>query len=71
MIVDGENPENCDLTKKHGEWAKQIVSKYSRINKENIEDILKEETGIVFKKVLEDCGVFKSEDAWDRFLSKI
>lgn len=44
---------------KHAEWVNDILSKYSDINKQNIDDILRYEIGIVFLNVLEDAGVFK------------
>lgn len=47
---------------KHKEWAEYIKEKYSDINESNIEEIVKKETGIVFKKVLECCGVFRFGD---------
>ena len=41
------------------------------INAENVDVVIKEEIGIVFKKVLEDAGVFKrdakGQAAFDRF----
>lgn len=44
---------------KHVDWAEKFVAKYREINKENVMDILKEEIGRVFVKVLEDAGVYK------------
>lgn len=43
----------------HSEWYKYLIGKYE--NKITI-DNLKEEVGIVFEKVLEDCGVFKQNE---------
>lgn len=58
---------------KHQEWAEKIVQKYSDINESNVMDILKEEIGQVFVKVLEDAGVYKTDEkgreAFDRFIS--
>lgn len=62
----------CEDIKKHSDWADMIKEKYSDINKENIEDILKYEVGQVFKQVLEDAGVYKFNEegrkAFIRFL---
>lgn len=43
----------------HSEWYKYLIQKY---NKKITMTELKEEVGIVFEKVLEDCGVFKQNE---------
>lgn len=43
----------------HSDWYNYLVLKYE--NNLTI-DILKEEIGLVFEKVLEDCGVFRQND---------
>ena len=40
----------------------EIKAKYSNINADNIDKIIKDEIGIVFSKVLEDAGVFKRDE---------
>jgi len=47
---------------KHAEWADEIKNKYSDINENNIEDILRKEIGMVFSKVLEHAGVYKRDE---------
>ena len=44
---------------KHLEWCEKILTKYSDITKENVDEILRKEVGITFSKVLEDAGVYK------------
>jgi len=44
----------------HSEWYKYLTQKY---NKKITMTELKEEVGIIFEKVLEDCGVFKQNEA--------
>ncbi len=60
---------------KHKEWVEEFEQKYSEINKENIEEILKKEIGLVFQKVLEDAGVFKTDEkgqeAFVKFVNSI
>ena len=55
--------------------AKEVLARHPDFNKENADEILKQETGIVFSKVLEDAGVYKRDAdgkaAFDRFLSKL
>ena len=56
-------------------WVDEIKEKYEDINEENVEDILKEEIGQVFVKVLEDAGVYKCTEegrkAFDRFIATL
>jgi len=43
----------------HSQWYKYLLTKYKgKINEDN----LKEEIGLIFEKVLEDCGVFKQNE---------
>lgn len=58
-LVEGRPVEDHESLTKHVDWAEQFVSKYKKINKDNVMDILKEEIGQVFVKVLEDAGVYK------------
>ena len=56
--------ENRDLTKdevlsKHADWVAEWKTKYPRIDKENITEIIQTEIGLVFAKVLEHAGVYK------------
>lgn len=45
----------------HQNWANAIKMK-TTVTKENVDDIIKHEIGIVFEHVLEDCGVFKQDE---------
>lgn len=58
-LVNGTPVEDHESLTKHVDWAEKFVAKYREINKENVMDILKEEIGRVFVKVLEDAGVYK------------
>lgn len=66
--------ENNSLSK-HAKWVEEFLPKYTLINQENIMDILKEEIGIVFSKVLEDAGVYKCNEegrnAFERFVHSL
>jgi len=61
-ILSGGSLRDSDLTEKHADWAEGFIKKRGNINEGNIDDILKEEIGLVFKRVLEDAGVFKLTD---------
>lgn len=54
--ADISNNENIKI---HSSWYKEILNNNTNINKENINKIIEDEVGNVFKKVLEHCGVFK------------
>lgn len=74
-IVEGKNiRENSEL-EKHADWVEEFLPKYPVISKDNIDDILREEVGLVFERVLEDAGVYKCTDegreAFGRFLSSV
>ncbi|MGG7212019.1 UDP-glucose--hexose-1-phosphate uridylyltransferase [Clostridium nigeriense] len=53
------NNENMKI---HLEWYEEIKRKNSNITTETVDNIVKNEVGIVFTKVLEHCGVFKWND---------
>ncbi len=59
----------------HAEWAKDIATRRTELNKDNVDDILKEEIGHVFVHVLEDAGVYKCTDegraAFKRFIATL
>ncbi len=46
---------------KHAEWAENIM-KARNVTAENCIDILKDEIGIVFTSILEQCGVYKRNE---------
>lgn len=55
--------ENKDITAderiaKHADWADMIKNKYSDINADNCDEILRDEIGLVFTAILGQCGVF-------------
>ena len=74
-LVKGEDVSQYEDLKKHALWVDEIKEKYEDINEENVEDILKEEIGQVFVKVLEDAGVYKCTEegrkAFDRFIATL
>jgi len=67
----GDYPE----LEQHAAWAKEIVARRTDLNKDNVDDILKEEIGHVFVHVLEDAGVYKCTDegraAFQRFIATL
>ena len=53
-IIEEDNNLNIHL-----EWFNEMKKKYTNLSVENIDSIIENEVGTIFKKVLEDCGVFK------------
>ena len=66
-LVKNKDVASNEEILKHADWANMIRDKYHDINAENIDDILKKEIGLVFEKVLENCGVL-SEKGILRFI---
>ena len=74
-IVEDKDISENEMIEKHTKWVQKFLPKYDTITKENVMDILKEEVGIVFTKVLEDAGVYKCTEegrtAFTRFLNTL
>ncbi len=74
-IVNGKDIRSNEKIEKHADWVDEFRPKYDLINADNVDAIIKEEIGIVFKKVLEDAGVFKrdaeGQAAFDRFTATL
>ena len=67
-ILAGKDLTSNEELAKHADWANGFMKKYDTINADNIDQIVKDEIGIVFKKVLECAGVFKqTEDGLNAF----
>ena len=60
-LVSGEDISKAEMLQKHAAWAEELKKQYT-FTEENAMDILMEETGKVFAKVLEDAGVYKCDE---------
>lgn len=60
-ILDGADLRKDETTAKHADWVDSFKDKYT-FTKENAEEIIRKETGIVFSKVLEHAGVYKTDE---------
>ena len=58
-ILSGRDIAADEAISKHAAWADEIKARHNDICRENISDILRQETGLVFAKVLEHAGVYK------------
>lgn len=74
-ILEGRDPAENEMLEKHADWVNQFLPKYRDINEKNVMDILQEEVGQVFVKVLEDAGVYKctpeGRAAFKKFLATL
>lgn len=73
-LVQKKDIAGSEILSKHAEWAEKLKRNYT-FTKENVMDILKEETGRIFVGVLEDAGVFKctgeGRKYFDRFMQTL
>lgn len=58
-LVQGRDFSQDPDLGKHYQWVQNFISRHPKITASNVGAILKEETGLVFAKVLEDSGVYK------------
>lgn len=74
-IVKGKDIAADENLSKHADWVKQFMTRYDRIDSGNVEQILRDEVGIVFSRVLEDAGVYKRTPegmkAFEKFILSI
>lgn len=72
FIVEKKDIRSDADIEKHADWVEGFLPKYESVAAENVEQILKQEVGLVFERVLEDAGVFKctaeGREAFTRFL---
>lgn len=61
-LVKGEDVSKNEKIAIHAEWADEIKEKHDSITEENVHEIILQETGLVFKKVLEHAGVYKTDE---------
>lgn len=60
----------------HQPWADQLKAKYAnQLTTDNVDQIVREEVGHIFARVLEDAGVFKrttvGQAAFDKFIQQV
>ena len=73
-LVSGEDMREHPLTASHAEWAEKIAKNH-HITPENVMDIIQQEVGLVFEKVLEQAGVYRQtpegKEAFLRFIEQV
>lgn len=75
LMVEGADVSADADCAKHADFARDVMARHPEICADNVEEILKEEIGIVFSKVLECAGVYKcteeSREAFVRFIDHV
>ncbi len=61
-IITEKNLYDDEITAKHADWAYEFLKKYDEVDISNIDNVVKNEVGLVFLDVLKDAGVFKRTD---------
>ena len=61
-ILSGADLAADDVLAKHAPWAEELKTRYT-FTKENITEILREEVGHIFARVLEHAGVYRRSEA--------
>lgn len=72
LVTKGVSAVRSDpVLEKHAEWAEDFCSRRT-VNADNVHEVIRDEIGKVFAKVLEHAGVYKrtpeGEAAFDRFV---
>ncbi len=74
-ILAGRDIVSSETLQKHADWVASFLPRYDSVTEENIGEILRQEIGRVFVKVLEDAGVYKctkeGREAFLRFLKNL
>ncbi len=73
-LAAGEDLREDSLTASHADWGEEILTRH-KITKENAWEIIQEEVGLVFAKVLEHAGVYartkEGKEAFLRFVDQV
>ena len=74
-ILEGKDIRQNEVLAKHGDWVDEFLPTYESITKDNIDQIIEQEIGKVFERVLLDAGVYKrtkeGRDAFERFIDAL
>ena len=74
-VLEGRDYRSDEVLEKHADWMDGIKEKYTDLNENNIDRIIRDEIGAVFSKVLEDAGVYKrtpqGQEAFLRFVDSV
>jgi len=61
-LLEGKDIRNDEVLGKHADWVDEFMAKHKDFNKDNAEEIIRQEIGLVFSEVLTDAGVYKDDE---------
>lgn len=71
-ILDKKDIKSVESIAKHARWVDSFMGKYGMVDESNVDEILQNEIGEVFKKILECAGVYKrteaGKEAFEKFI---
>ncbi len=74
-LLSGADVNADERIAKHADWTEEIKAKHSDLNADNCDEIIRNEIGLVFTSILEQCGVFdrteQGRTQFRRFISKV
>ena len=74
-ILNCEDLRSDEITKKYAEWVENFIIEYDDISEDNIMEILQDEIGKVYLKILENNGIFKRDEngqkAFEKFINTL
>lgn len=74
-ILDKKDINSIESIAKHGAWVDSFMGKYGMVDETNVDEILQNEIGEVFKKILECAGVYKRTEegmaAFEKFILSV
>ena len=62
VLLEGKDIREDEVLGKHADWVDEFMAKHKDFNKDNAEEIIRQEIGLVFSEVLTDAGVYKDDD---------
>ena len=74
-LLEGRDIRQDEVLSKHADWVDEFMTRHREFNKDNAEEIIKQEIGLVFSEVLIDAGVYKDDEngrkGMFRFIDKV
>ena len=61
-LLEGKDIRKDEVLAKHADWVDEFMAKHENFNKDNAEEIIRQEIGLVFSEVLTDAGVYKDDE---------
>ena len=74
-LLNNKDMSENEKTSSHKEWAMDVKARHPELNKDNVQEILRDEVGDVFVEVLRHAGVYKCDEAgrkaFDKFVEQV